>query len=591
MQRNNHDYLKQVKRKRSASLLTALIALVSLVFFSGSFSSSQPALAAKSKTKEETNYAPCLSWPAQGKPKAVFLLIHGLGLDATSYGAFAREMAGQGINCYAIDVRGFGSWARAAGHEQVDFDACLKDIEITLRSIRESSNNKDLPLIVVGESMGGAIALRAASLYPELMTAVISSVPAAERFQEKRTDLKAALDFLKGPNRPSSVSASIINQASTDENLKTMWKCDPLSRFDLSPHELLQFQRFMNENHEAAKNITVPVLMLQGSKDKLVKPQGSYDLFNRIKCERKIFISLPSEHLILEEQQTKSDTFTEGVNYLVTGWINALTQAARPQTKEPEAALAEIEKKEAAPQPPQVNSQPTETQKETAVKETAVKETENPIKIEEVLKESSVDPLDKEMALAIAELRKQNFNQAKELLKGITATEPLNSDAHYWLSAALAALGENKKAIEERNLAMSLRKLNPGNKATSARGNYLTSNAETGQLSPDNGAMTTDPQTLTAGKPTVLIFQAPWCVECTGIEAVSEGIKKAYPDLNILSINVDEPQNKSLIRFYKLGPIPSFVFLNRDGSLSATVIGRSTYAGLSGELKKIFNPR
>ncbi|MBX9938356.1 MAG: alpha/beta fold hydrolase [Candidatus Obscuribacterales bacterium] len=576
------DSLKPVKRTLGAILLSALLA-------STCFSSS---LAAKTKTKDETNYAPCLSWPAQGKPKAVFLLIHGLGLDATSYGAFAREMAGQGINCYAIDVRGFGSWARAAGHEQVDFDSCLKDIEITLRSIRESSNNKDLPLIVVGESMGGAIALRAASLYPELMTAVISSVPAAERFQEKRTDLKAALDFLKGPNRPSGVSASIIDQASTDENLKTQWKCDPLSRFDLSPHELLQFQRFMNENHEAAKNITVPVLMLQGSKDKLVKPQGSYDLFNRIKCERKIFISLPSEHLILEEQQTKSDTFTEGVNYLVTGWINALTLATKPQAKEPEAALAETKTEtntetkaqtqtlpKTANEPSQAKEVPNETASEPSQNKAVEQEADSSIKIEEALKESSVDPLEKEMALAIAELRKQNYSQAKELLKGITATEPLNSDAHYWLSAVLAALGENKKALEERNLAMSLRKLNPVNKETQARGNQIS------------GPMTTDPQALTAGKPTVLIFQAPWCAECTGIEAVSEGIKKAYPDLNILSINVDEPQNRSLVRFYKLGPIPSFVFLNKDGSVSSTVIGRSTYAGLSGELKKIFKPR
>lgn len=574
------DSLKPVKRTLGAILLSALLA-------SSSFSSS---LAAKTKTKDETNYAPCLSWPAQGKPKAVFLLIHGLGLDATSYGAFAREMAAQGINCYAIDVRGFGSWARAAGHEQVDFDSCLKDIEVTLHSIKESSNNKDLPLIVVGESMGGAIALRAASLYPELMTAVISSVPAAERFQEKRTDLKAALDFLKGPNRPSSVSASIIDQASTNENLKTQWQCDPLSRFDLSPHELLQFQRFMNENHEAAKNITVPVLMLQGSKDKLVKPQGSYDLFNRIKCERKIFISLPSEHLILEEQQTKSDTFTEGVNYLVTGWINALTPTAKPQAKEPQAALAEsktdsrieIETKTET----QIQSPPQAT---AAPQETAYQPRETVI--EEALKESSVDPLDKEMALAIAELRKQNYSQAKELLKGITATEPLNSDAHYWLSAVLAALGENKRALEERNLAMSLRKLNPLSKETSARGNYLNRNAETGQFNPESGAISPDPQALTAGKPTVLIFQAPWCAECTGIEAVSDGIKKAYPELNILSFNVDEPQNRGLVRFYKLGPIPSFVFLNKDGSVSSTVIGRSTYAALSGELKKIFKPR
>jgi Lysophospholipase len=92
-------------------------------------------------------------------------------------------------------VRGFGSWTRAQGHEQVDFDCCLEDVKVALNSIRKA--NPNVPTFLVGESMGGAIALRGASLYPELMDGVISSVPAAERFRQKRTDLKVALEFLK----------------------------------------------------------------------------------------------------------------------------------------------------------------------------------------------------------------------------------------------------------------------------------------------------------------------------------------------------------------------------------------------------------
>ncbi|NJL71187.1 MAG: alpha/beta hydrolase, partial [Candidatus Competibacteraceae bacterium] len=164
---------------------------------------------------------------------------------APPYNTFAQAMTEQGISCYALDVRGFGLLGRAAGHEQVDFESCLEDVKVALNAVRAA--NKGVPVFLVGESMGGAIALRAASLYPELIDGVISSVPASERFQAGRTDLKVALSFLKGPNKPSSAGASIVDQVTGNDALKAEWQCDPLSRFDLSPHELIQFQRFMNE--------------------------------------------------------------------------------------------------------------------------------------------------------------------------------------------------------------------------------------------------------------------------------------------------------------------------------------------------------
>ena len=46
--------------------------------------------------------------------------------------------------------------------------------------------------------------------------------------------------------------------------------------------------------------------MVQGNKDKLVKPEGTWELFNEIDSEQKTFMAVPSEHLIFEANKTKT---------------------------------------------------------------------------------------------------------------------------------------------------------------------------------------------------------------------------------------------------------------------------------------------
>src|SRR5262249_16857621 len=93
----------------------------------------------KEKAKDEktlgpdTNSAPCVSWISPLlKPKLALLCIHGLGLYSNDYANFGQKMAMRGINTYAIDVRGFGSWMKSEGHENVDFKGCLEDIHVAL---------------------------------------------------------------------------------------------------------------------------------------------------------------------------------------------------------------------------------------------------------------------------------------------------------------------------------------------------------------------------------------------------------------------------------------------------------------------------
>lgn len=516
------------------------------------------------KSSDTTHYAPCMSWVSKtGRAEAVFLCIHGLGLDSTTYNTFAQSMTEKGITCYALDVRGFGSWARSAGHEQVDFESCLEDVKVALNAIRAA--NKGVPVFLVGESMGGAIALRAASMYPELIDGVISSVPASERFQAGRTDLKVALSFLKGPNKPSSAGASIVDQATHSEALKAEWQCDPLSRFDLSPHELIQFQRFMNENHEAAKKVVSPLLMLQGTQDKLVKPQGSYDLFTKIKCPNKIFISLPSEHLILEIQDTHTKVFDQTVANMITGWLKAqkaVLESAPPAGDDTRLVVNTPSPGEpTAPMPPVALSEP-----------------EKP-----VMPEGEADPMEREMTLALRAMRNSKFQEARKLFEAIVSAEPLNSDAHYWFALCLAHLGDNSRAREEKALAQALMKVNPAPKRNE---NYVLGSRGGGSST----TVAVNRQELTEGKPTVVIFQAPWCVECQGIDGILKDVYKNYGEnLKVLSLDVDDQANEGLVKYFNTGPIPSFVFLNRDGTISNTTIGRPSYATLSRELKKILS--
>jgi acylglycerol lipase len=291
-------------------------------------SSCGPANLSKTKKVNKDRYpgnAPCLTWiDPDVKPHAVLLCVHGLGLHNGSYEDFGKRMAPLGIATYSIDVRGFGSWMKAQGREKVNFAACLTDVKNTLNAIHRA--NPGLPVFVLGESMGGAIALRATALYPDLVQGLISSVPAGDRFKQNKTRFAVAINALKGFDRPFDVGKGVINQATQDPELRESWEKDPLARLNLSPRELLQFQGFMNQNHDSAKNIcSTPVLIVQGCKDKLVRPEGTVELYNELTTKDRELALIPnSEHLIFEENQ-----FNDQVIELVRTWIDTRISKAQ----------------------------------------------------------------------------------------------------------------------------------------------------------------------------------------------------------------------------------------------------------------------
>src|ERR1700733_10182392 len=157
----------KTKFLRVATLLLALCFTTALAnvpgFAKESRSEKASALRAEKADKSDTDRViggdvPLKSWTDQSvEPWAVLLCIHGLGLHKEDFEPLGKKMAALGIATYAIDVRGFGSWMKTAEHRKVDFEQTMKDVESSLRAIRMA--HPDLPLVILGESMGGAIAL------------------------------------------------------------------------------------------------------------------------------------------------------------------------------------------------------------------------------------------------------------------------------------------------------------------------------------------------------------------------------------------------------------------------------------------------
>ncbi len=269
--------------------------------------------------------APLLEWapPAGVKPRLAILCIHGFSMHKGVYAAFGKEMAKDGIAAYALDMRGFGERKEIAGKTELDFDGSLADIKVALQRIHKK--HADLPVIILGESMGGAIALRATALFPDLVAGLISSVPAKDRFSlddGSKVGVKAGLQtMLGGFNKQMTDSAmAAVNKISEKEEVRNVWKTDPLMRTSFSPKEFVQLDTFMSGNLDAAAMVKdTPVLFIQGSNDKLIRPAGTWKLFDRLTTSnRQIVLSKNSEHLIFEEGQFNPEDIK-----FVLSWIDS----------------------------------------------------------------------------------------------------------------------------------------------------------------------------------------------------------------------------------------------------------------------------
>jgi alpha-beta hydrolase superfamily lysophospholipase len=223
---------------------------------------------------------PLYRWPAMGTPRARIALLHGLAEHAGRYAALAQRLNTAGIELLAVDLRGHG---RAPGKRvRIDrFDDYLLDADALLSvAARKDGSPNDVPLFLMGHSMGGAIAAlfaveRLAGSGHSLAGLILSSPALAPGRDVPRWMLTMSQIISRiWPGFPAmKIDAALLSR---DPAIVEANRNDPLVHHGSIPARtgaeiLLAMARI--ERGRAA--LRVPLLVYHGSADKLTEPDGS----------------------------------------------------------------------------------------------------------------------------------------------------------------------------------------------------------------------------------------------------------------------------------------------------------------------------
>jgi alpha-beta hydrolase superfamily lysophospholipase len=218
-------------------------------------------------------------------PRAVVLMVHGLGEHAGRYEHVARQLMHWGFAVRAYDQRGHGESGGARGVLPTE-NALLDDLaevvdDTRLRGaglsndINASMNTHNpLPLILLGHSLGGLVVSRFVALKTRPVEGLVLSSPALDAGLGFFQKLLIAAGRALAPNLcvSNGLDARYISH---DEGVVKAYLADRLVHNRISPR-LGQFIATSGPaTVAAARSWATPTLLMYAGADSLVNPQGS----------------------------------------------------------------------------------------------------------------------------------------------------------------------------------------------------------------------------------------------------------------------------------------------------------------------------
>jgi acylglycerol lipase len=248
----------------------------------------------------------------QVKPKALAIAIHGLVMHGGVYDVLARRLAAQGFIVLAPDLRGYGRWVKEQGAEKragLDYEQSFEDLMNTTKAFKSQYPN--LPLYAIGESLGADLALHLASAAPGLVDGLVLSSPAIKRRSFCRSIMVHASRLLRKPQMTINLIPYIKRYASEDPRVIEETLNDPLVRKKMTTFDLIKTCTFIKPTLQYAEQVpaAVPVLIMQGSKDRVVRSNAVMLLLSHLKS-RDQTVRWFSErgHVLLETSFAHPDT-------------------------------------------------------------------------------------------------------------------------------------------------------------------------------------------------------------------------------------------------------------------------------------------
>jgi acylglycerol lipase len=263
------------------------------------------------------------SWLPDGPPRAVMLGLHNFGDHGAAFGLAGPWLARQGFAVHAYDMRGFGTseprgiWAGG--------ETLIEDLRDAVRVL--AGVHAGVPLFLLGESLGGSVALAALSQDDGLPVAgLILCAPAVREGVPLRGAHDAAvrigahalpwlaIDYPRG-NKP-------WQEPSEAERLAK----DPLIVREIRVDTYWGVIELVNQATDRASLVRTPTLLLYGKRDRTV-PRVAIKRLARRLAGPLMTVYYPRRHHLLLHEREAEEVFAD-----IGAWVTSrLEQEATRQ--------------------------------------------------------------------------------------------------------------------------------------------------------------------------------------------------------------------------------------------------------------------
>ncbi len=255
-------------------------------------------------------FLPVRVWPAATTPRAVIIALHGFNDYSNAFSAVGPAFAADGVITYAYDQRGFG--AAAGRGVWPGAQTMVADLITVAGLVRE--RHPDLPLYLLGDSMGGAVVMTALAGAPKAgsplaeVAGVVLVAPAVWGRDVMALVPRAALWLTNAlvPGLVMSAPRRLKIRPSDNVEMMKGLSLDPLVIKATRPDTINGLVELMGGALAAAPRFQTPGLVLYGAHEQVLPYVAVSRLLSSLpQGHQRVGIYTEGWHMLLRDRQAR----------------------------------------------------------------------------------------------------------------------------------------------------------------------------------------------------------------------------------------------------------------------------------------------
>ncbi|HVF91879.1 MAG TPA: lysophospholipase [Blastocatellia bacterium] len=252
--------------------------------------------------------------------RADVVVVHGLGEHSGRYLPLINYLVQRNYSVTAYDHRGHGKSEGLRGHVE-RFTDYEDDLDRVLTSVQRHGSSRGT--FIIGHSMGGLVTLRYAAKNGSRLAGAVVSAPAikiATRVPSGKL-MVARISAMIAPRSrvDNGIDPSILSK---DPEVGKAYAADPLVNRLVSARWFAEITEAMREARGIGSSLTLPLLVLQGTGDRLISEEGTKRLFEAVESKDKELKLYAGYYHELFNEPEKWEIYE-----LVADWLDARAEA------------------------------------------------------------------------------------------------------------------------------------------------------------------------------------------------------------------------------------------------------------------------